>query len=151
MIYRLANIFEGYLVRQPRRPDCRRNDETNFSALGFFVERNRFENSFTGESWRQPCRQFELPQKIDNRVSLIAGETGFLPRHAAGCYHSEADRFAMQKFSIIAGPLDSVPDGVTKIQQRALAGPVELISCNDSGFNFDVPANKRNKLLARPE
>ena len=48
----------------------------------------------------------------------------------------------MQKFSVIAGTLDRVPNGVPEIQKRTLARLVAFVFCDDSGFDLDIALYK---------
>ena len=68
---RFANIVERYVVCEMRSADPRRHNESDFSAFEFFVELQRFEDFFAREIFRQRRGQFELPEKIDNRIALI--------------------------------------------------------------------------------
>ena len=44
----------------------------------------------------------------------------------------------MQEFPVISGTLDRVAYRMAEIQKRALACPVTLVFCDDSGFDLDI-------------
>ena len=115
-----------------RRADPRCHNKTDFSALEFLVEWQRFEDLFAREIWRQMRRQIEAPQKIDNRIALIARQCSSFYRDIASRDNSKTDRFAVKKFLVIAGSLDGVTYGVTKVEDSALAGAITLVFGYDS-------------------
>src|SRR6266478_8771049 len=129
-----------------RRSNCRRQDETNFSALEFFVELQPVENFLARKICRQPSRQFEYAQKIDNCISLVSRQTGFLDRDGARRNNSEADSFAVEKFPIITRAFNRVADSMTKVEQRAFSRLIQLVFGNDARFYLDVALDKWSKF-----
>src|SRR6266480_1287015 len=130
-----------------RRTDARCNDEPNFAALEFLVVRNSLENLFSWKIFRQLRRQIESPQKIDNRITLIARQTGFFHRDIAGCDNSKTNRFAVKKFLVITSALDRMTNSVTEIEKRAFAGAITLVFRHDFRFYLDVTTNKRREVF----
>src|SRR5204863_6304706 len=132
LIDRVTNVFHCHVARQMRRADPRSHNKADFSTLEFLVERHRFENLFARKIWRQMRRQIEATKKIDNRIALIARQCSSFYRDIASRHNSKTDRFAVKKFLIIAGSLNSVAYGVTKVEDSAFAGAIILVFGYDS-------------------
>src|SRR5439155_27141392 len=130
-----------------RGANSRRNDEANFAALEFFVEAERLENLFPWKIFRQLRRQIESPQKIDNRITLIARQTGSFHRDVAGCDNSKTNRFAVKKFPVITSTLNRVTNSVTEIEKRAFAGAITLVFRHDFRLYLDVAVDKRREVF----
>src|SRR5260370_21813011 len=130
-----------------RRSDPRRHNKADFSALEFLVECQRFENLLAWKIWRQMRRQLELPQKIDNRIALIARQSSAFYRDFGGRDNSKTDRFAVKKFAIIPGALDRVTHSMSEIEKRALAGAITLVFRHDFRLDFDVAADERRQIF----
>src|SRR6266567_3496826 len=88
-----------------------------------------------------------MSQKIDNRIALIARQSGFFHRDIAGRNNSKTDRFAVQKFLVITGALDRVTNSMTEIEQSAFTGAVSLVFRHDLRFCLDVATNMRREVL----
>src|SRR5438552_6215706 len=132
LIDRFTNVLHCHVARQMRRADPRSHNKADFSALEFLVEWHRFENLFARKIWRQMRRQIEAPQKIDNRITLIGRQCSSFYRDITSRDNSKTDRFAVKKFLIIAGSLDSVAYCVTEVEDSAFAGSITLVFGYDS-------------------
>ncbi len=135
---RFANILERYVGYEMRSANPGRHNKSDFSAFEFFIELQCVEDFFAREILRQSRGQRELPEKIDNRIALIRRQPSSSDGDGARGYNSKAQRFAVEKFAIIARTLNRVTDRVTEIQKRALASPVTLVFSHDFGFDPDV-------------
>src|SRR6266404_5856856 len=88
-----------------------------------------------------------MSQKIDNRIALIARQSGFFHRDIAGRNNSKTDRFAVQKFLVITGALDRMTNSMTKIEKRAFAGTIMLVFGHDLRFYLNVATDQRREVL----
>src|ERR1043166_8453835 len=114
-----------------RGTDPRRYNEADFSAFEFFVEHQRVEDLFARKIFRQPRRQLELPEKIDNRIALVRRQPSPSDGDGTRSDNSKAQRFSVKKFSIIPGALNRVTNRVTEIKKSAFACLVALVFRHD--------------------
>jgi hypothetical protein len=63
--------------------------------------------------------------------------------------HPEAERFAVQKFSIAGRELDRVPDGVTKVQECADVILFAFIRRNNRRFDRQTPLDEEREFRSR--
>src|SRR5438445_13068685 len=88
-----------------------------------------------------------MSQKIDNRIALIARQSGFFHRDIAGRNNSKTNRFAVQKFLVITGALDRMTNSMTEIEKRAFAGTIMLVFGHDLRFYLNVETDQRSEVL----
>ena len=117
--YRLANIVERYIVCDARSSYFRRDNESDFSALEFFVELHCAHDLVSWKILRQTRRQIKLLQKVDHRIALPGRESGSFDRDRARGDNPEAERFTMKKFPVISRTLNRVTNGVSEIEKRS--------------------------------
>jgi hypothetical protein len=73
--YRLANIVERYIICDVSSAYSRRDNESDFSALEFFIELHRAHDFVPWKIFRQTRRQIESLQKVDHRIALSGWES----------------------------------------------------------------------------
>jgi hypothetical protein len=75
-VHRFPDIVEGYVVCDASSSYFRRDNESDFSALEFFVELHRANDFVPWKIFRQTRRQIESLQKVDHRIALSGRESG---------------------------------------------------------------------------
>ncbi len=114
-IDRVADILQRHVAREMRRAQLRADHKTHFAAFEFLVGQNSRQNFRARDISRQSCRQSEGLQGRDHLSAFRVGEACFPHRDFASGDDAQADRFAVQKASVTARPLDRVADGVAEI------------------------------------
>ena len=73
--YCLADIVERDVGGEIGRADAGRDNESDFSALEFFVELHRANDFVPWKILRQTRRQIESLQNVDHRIALSGRES----------------------------------------------------------------------------
>jgi len=123
-----------------RRFDLADASAANFSSKG--SSNDAFRQKLTADASAN-----EPPQKIDNRIALIARQSSSFYRDITSRDNSKTDRFAVKKFLIIAGSLDGVAYGVTEVENSAFAGAITLVFGYDSRLYLDIVTDERREVF----
>ncbi|MEY2529145.1 MAG: excinuclease subunit [Verrucomicrobiota bacterium] len=146
--YRAFDVSHRDVRCQPSRSDFRHHHKSDLASREFLIEPKRVPDFLLRKTGRQSRRQLKRFQRLDDSIPLGFTQPRFPHRDFASRDHSETDGFAMEKIAILPHPLDSMPNGVTEIQEGSLAGRLAFVRTNDPSFDFDIPANQR--LPIRP-
>src|SRR5437868_5649183 len=115
VINRVPDIIHRHVAGNARFTDFRRNHKSNLASEKFLIVRNRVDDFLAIDLSRQLRRQAEFLEQSDYLVPSFCGKPGALNRNGTGRNHSNIDAIAVRNLKVCSA-LDSVPDGVTKIQ-----------------------------------